>query len=228
MIYASEAIPENGIFLVDAFLYVFHIMTPNWLDLKELACQPHLHGRERPEDLQRADADYDRAQLEANQWLRDRIGDRSITARICDRHGQVQRLTCEGWENAGFLRTGIDENFVSPDDPTNPGPDTTIDGVRYPVFFLRSEFEKLVETAFGVQLPLPPLSGEPIQPRAVEVLPEPDRLQPKAWLAKARKDHPQSRNEKPIVYARRLYPLMQKADVTKVWKFRTLQRRLND
>jgi hypothetical protein len=227
MIDASEAIPEDGILLVEAFEYLFRTMTPNWRDLEELAYKPHLHGRERPETMRRSDAKYDRAQLEANKWLRDRIGDRSITPLIYGPHGRVLQLTCEGWENVGFAKNGISANFVSPDDLMNPGPDTTIDGVRYPVFFLREAFEKLVEAEFGSL----PSSGEPLEPGAVEMLPEPpepELLEPKAWLANVRKDHPQARNEKPIVYARRLYPLMQKADVTKVWKFKTLQRRLCD
>jgi hypothetical protein len=96
MIDASEAIPEDGIFLVDAFKYVFRTMAPNWRELEGLAYQPHLHGEERPENLRIADEKYDRAQLEANKWLRNRIGDRSITAYICGPNGQVRQITCDG------------------------------------------------------------------------------------------------------------------------------------
>ena len=52
--------------------------------------------------------------------------------------------------------------------------------------------------------------------------------EPKVWLAKARKDHPQEQNERPAAYARRLYTLMQTADVTRVWSAKTLRRRLYD
>jgi hypothetical protein len=95
----------------------------------------------------------------------------------------------------------------------------------------------------------PPLSGEQLEPGAVEVLPEPQKperieapeptrpaerklLRPKAWLAKALKDHQQQETEGPTDYANRLYPLMQNAketgEVTKVWAFTTLLRRLQD
>jgi hypothetical protein len=139
MVDASEAIPEEGIFLVDAFEYVFRTMTPNWRDLKD---------RLRDPGTQDAWIAFDGAQLEANKWLRDRIGERSITACICGPNSQLRQLTCEGWENVGFAENGISANFVSPDDLMNPGPDTEIDGVRCPVFFLRDEFEKFVTSAF--------------------------------------------------------------------------------
>jgi hypothetical protein len=155
MVDASEALPEEGILLVVAFEYVFRTMTPNWRELEVLAYKPHLHGEERPEVMRRSDAKYDRAQLEANKWLRDRIGDRSITARMCGPNGQLRQLTCEGWENVGFAENGISANFVSPDDLMNPGPATEIDGVRYPVFFLSDEFEKFVTSAFDSAVAFP-------------------------------------------------------------------------
>ena len=208
MIDESKSIPEDGIFLVDAFVYVFRTMSPNWRELEESACQPHLHGEERPENLRIADAKYDRAQLEANKWLRDRIRGRSITPLIIyGPNGQVRQITCDGWENVGFAENGISENFVGPDDLMNPGPDTTIDGVRYPVFFRREAFEKLVEAEFGP----PPSSGEPLEPGAVEMLPEPpepELLEPKAsptptTASKIARCHQVERAERHIA---RLYP----------------------
>ena len=57
---------------------------------------------------------------------------------------------------------------------------------------------------------------------------ERERMQPKEWLAKARKDHPRQRNEALSVYASRLLGLMREAPVTKIWGFSTLRRRLYD
>jgi hypothetical protein len=56
---------------------------------------------------------------------------------------------------------------------------------------------------------------------------EQEVLEPKAWLAWARKEYPQQRNERPSSYIRRLHGLMQKAgNVTEAWKSeRTLRVR---
>jgi hypothetical protein len=53
-------------------------------------------------------------------------------------------------------------------------------------------------------------------------------MEPKAWLASARKEHPQRQNERTSDYRDRLHDLMTKADVTKVWSPETLRRRLYD
>jgi hypothetical protein len=53
-------------------------------------------------------------------------------------------------------------------------------------------------------------------------------MEPKVWLAEVFKEHPQWQNEKPAAYARRLHALMQTADVTQVWSFSSLRRRLYD
>jgi hypothetical protein len=61
---------------------------------------------------------------------------------------------------------------------------------------------------------------------------EPESLEPKAWLAEVRKDHPRQRNEQLVTYAGRLHALMQGAHVTKhvtkLWTVETLLRRLHD
>ena len=45
----------------------------------------------------------------------------------------------------------ITANFVGPNDSFNRGPNTVVEGKRRPVFFVRSEFEKLVEAEFKVR-----------------------------------------------------------------------------
>ena len=47
-------------------------------------------------------------------------------------------------------------------------------------------------------------------------------MKPKVWLAKVRQEYPQQRNEQPTAYANRLYPLMQKAAVTRDLAVRNL------
>ena len=55
---------------------------------------------------------------------------------------------------------------------------------------------------------------------------EREKMEPKIWLAWARKKYPQQRNERPTAYIRRLHGLMQKADnVTEVWTFETFRVR---
>ena len=52
------------------------------------------------------------------------------------------------------------------------------------------------------------------------------KLEPKVWLAWAREEYPQQRNERSTPYIRRLHGLMQKADnVTEVWAFETFRVR---
>ena len=53
-------------------------------------------------------------------------------------------------------------------------------------------------------------------------------LEPKAWLAKARKEHPQQRNEGRSAYAGRLHALMREAPVKRTWQLNALRRRLYD
>ena len=52
--------------------------------------------------------------------------------------------------------------------------------------------------------------------------------EPKAWLAKVRKEHPRKQRERMSDYVDRLHTLMQEADVTDIWPISTLRRRLYD
>lgn len=74
----------------------------------------------------------------------------------------------------------------------------------------------------------PPRTNSDLQPE----LPQPDTTAtPKAphlWFAEALKALPRQQGEQPDDYARRLYQLMQVANLTKPWSFATLKRRLYD
>ena len=55
---------------------------------------------------------------------------------------------------------------------------------------------------------------------------EREKMGPKDWIAWARKEYPQQRNEQPTPYIRRLHGLMEKTDnVTEVWTFETFRVR---
>jgi len=53
-------------------------------------------------------------------------------------------------------------------------------------------------------------------------------MEPKAWLAKTRKEHPRRQNERLGAYASRLHALMKEENVTTLWPLKTLRRRLYD
>jgi hypothetical protein len=155
---ADDAIPPEGISLLDAFEHLYRAMHPNWEGLEEGCADPGLElpwGVKSSKELNRRLADeaflaYDRAQLETNKWLRGRIGEGSIAAFIRDPSSNNSiRLPLDGWENVGLAQSGITSNFVGPDDILEPGPDTEIRGERRPVFLLQNDFLKLVQTSFG-------------------------------------------------------------------------------
>jgi len=166
MVDASELIPDEGIFLVDAFEHIFRAMTPNWQDLENQVTDPAVQLRHMEVDHGRREASgkawaaYEGAELKANRWLRCSLGKGLITAFIFF-NGKPLQLPRHGWENAGLLQNGIDSNFVGPDDPINPGPDTEINGVRRPVYFVHSDLVALVEKAFGIAEPPKSRGGRP-------------------------------------------------------------------
>jgi hypothetical protein len=140
---SSVPIPANGVYLLEAFNQIFRAMTPHW---KQLEDDLERYSEERVGPFEIIDAEH----LKANLWLRARIQEGSITAFIRDpMTGNPLRLSRDGWEDAGLMQGGIESNFVGPDDMLNPGPTAEINGVQYPVFFDRDEFQSLVRTHFG-------------------------------------------------------------------------------
>jgi hypothetical protein len=155
---SNDPIPAEGIYLLDAFEYLFRAMTPNWRELEERGNEPVIdvtvdtdsNAEMNCRFMDEAYLEYDLAQLRANKWLRSQIADGSITAFIRDpSHDKSLHLTRQGWENVGLGQSGINSNFVGPEDLFDPGPDAEIGGARRPVFFLRDEFLNLVQQAFG-------------------------------------------------------------------------------
>ena len=153
MIDAEDLIPPEGILLLEAFEYFYRRSTPNWADL-----QYQLTPREKTGlDGNRAWDEFDRAQRVANQRFRKLLTGSLDTFVRDPRNGQNLKLPRDRWDEPGEFENGITANFVGPDDPLNRGPNTVVEGKRRPVFFIRSELEKLVEAEFGV----PRRSGRP-------------------------------------------------------------------
>ena len=140
---ANDPIPLGAIALMDAYQIVFEAITPNSSELLE-AINPAQSSSDRAN--REAWTAYDSSQLKANTWLRQRIADELLVALIRDpERGEVLKLSHIGWENPGFLNSGIVGNFVGPDDIVNPGPSTVLRGQRRPVFFNLNAFETLVK-----------------------------------------------------------------------------------
>jgi hypothetical protein len=141
MVDAVEAIPVTGIFLTDAFGRVFRATTPHWRDLQARLSNP---GSREDWD------DHDHAERCANEVLRNAFTDGSLTP-LVHRHGSPQRLPREGWELRAQFETGIASNFVTPNDPMNPGPRTGKDGERHAIFIDRGEFDQWLQSIFPMQ-----------------------------------------------------------------------------
>jgi hypothetical protein len=158
---ALDAIPEDAIYLLDAFERVFQKQTPRWqvfgrrCDAIKLALLLHqenpLYTEKCQKVLDKALVPFDRAQFRANEWLRLRISDGALTAYIrnpvTDKLFQLPRT---GWDCRTLTKSAIVSNFVGPDDMDAPGPDTVVAGARRPVFFKTAEIEQLLLT--GIEL----------------------------------------------------------------------------
>lgn len=200
MIDAEDPIPPEGILLLEAFEYFYRCSTPNWADLQYQLNPLEKMGLDEEQQRKcrnRAWEAYDRAQRVANQRFRKRLTDGNLTALVRDRrHGQTLKLPRDGWDELGEFENGITANFVGPDDPLNRGPNTVVEGKRRPVFFIRSEFEKLVQAE--------PECGEAPEPTKPA---EPKLLEPTAKptpTAASKKGHPQS--ERAARYIKKHYP----------------------
>jgi hypothetical protein len=167
MIDVEDPIPPEGILLLEAFDYLFRAMTPNWADL-QYQLNPRekmgLDDEQRRQLEERAWTELNRAQRVANQQLRKWITEGAVAALLRDpEHDRTLRLPRDGWDRLGEFEDGITASFVGQDDPLNRGPNTVIWGKRRPVFFIRSELEKLVQAEFG----LPPAAASGIDRPAV-------------------------------------------------------------
>jgi hypothetical protein len=160
---ANDAIPEDAIYLQEAFECVFQKQTPRWqifgrrCDAIKLAL---LLNQENPDYtkkcqkvLDKALVPFDRAQFRANEWLRLRISDGVLTAYVRNPvTDKLLQLPRTGWDCRALKQSAIVTNFVGPDDVDAPGPDTVVDGARRPVFFKAAEFRQLLEADVAASL----------------------------------------------------------------------------
>jgi hypothetical protein len=160
---ALDAIPEDAIYLLDAFERVFQKQTPRWqvfgrrCDAIKLALLLHqenpLYTEKCQKVLDKALVPFDCAQFRANEWLRLRISDGALTAYIRNPvTDKLLQLPRTGWDCRALTKSAIVSNFVGPDDMDAPGPDTVVAGARRPVFFKAAEFQQLLEVDVGASL----------------------------------------------------------------------------
>jgi hypothetical protein len=157
---AAEEIAPGGISLVDAYERVFCAMNPE--------ARP---GYPRT-PLEWDEHDY--AELCANEVLRNGLANGRLKPLIY-LNGVSREISRDGWKIPGqfprqdwmldcFPQTGIASNFVGPNDPTNPGPRTDIDGNRHAVFLDLAQFDCWFNSIFPAQVR-----------RSEKVVPEPRR-----------------------------------------------------
>lgn len=157
---AAEEIAPGAISLVDAYERVFRAMNPE--------ARP---GYPRT-PLEWDEHDY--AELCANEVLRNGLANGALKPLVC-LNGVSREISRDGWKIPGqfprqdwmpdcFPQTGINSNFVGPNDPTNPGPRTDIDGKRHAVFLDTAHFDRWFNSIF-------PAQGR----QAEKVTPEPHR-----------------------------------------------------
>jgi hypothetical protein len=147
---ADDPIPVWAISLRDAFDVVFRNLVPDWQLLERDATD-----RANEE----ACRNYDKALRHANEWLREKISQGILIAKIRDPDTrEIDQLDRHGWLPLGQFETGIASNFVGPRgqwsrpsteipytefDPFQSGPNTIIKGARRPVFFDRKSFDNV-------------------------------------------------------------------------------------
>jgi hypothetical protein len=152
--------PEDTIFLSDAFVLVYRVLTPDWRILEELLnpAPPYYYDARQEEDAKnrgrrKALNNRDKAQRRANEWLREKIIQGALRALVRDpgdpnskppRPPQTFKLSRRGWAMSDF-ETGIDGDHVGPGDVLQSGPNTIIAGERRPVFFDRKEFDNVMK-----------------------------------------------------------------------------------
>jgi hypothetical protein len=151
--------PEDTIFLSDAFVLVYRVLTPDWRILEELLnpAPPYYYDARQEEDAKnrarrKALNNRDKAQRRANEWLREKIIQGALRALVRDpgdpnskppRPPQTFKLSRRRWAMSDF-ETGIDGDHVGPGDILQSGPNTVIAGERRPVFFDRKEFDNVM------------------------------------------------------------------------------------
>ena len=135
---ANDPIPKRCIAHSDAFMRYFRLVTPS-----SAIAQPLLMEKAHGEYLRLANG-WNRLLGEAETSFRAAICAGELKPSIRDPiTGDILEPTPrDDWERKGsFEPDGIHDNFVVPDDPFDPGPNTEIRGMLRPVFYQLDAFE---------------------------------------------------------------------------------------
>ena len=206
-------IPPDGIYYDDALVIVAQMLSPNtWQSLEERLSPTSPYYDAFPDrdtkeaaarEIERA---YHNALRLADEWLLERIGRAILVAQTRNPiTGEILKLHRHASMGDFFTRTTDHMDEVR--------------SMRPPLFFERENLDSAVKEI------APPTTGHVENPEQTRPA-ERELLEPKAWLAWARKEYPKQRNERPTPYIRRLHGLMQKADnVTEPWKSETFRIR---
>jgi len=148
---ADDPIPVGMISISEAFDRVYRALISDWETIEErLNPSAPFYERLSEQDAERARREawhsFDLAQRRANQWLRTRLSDGTLTALVRDpQTGDVLQLDRSKWFPLGDFETGITDDHVGPGDVLGSGPDTLLAGARRPVFFSRENFEAVLK-----------------------------------------------------------------------------------
>lgn len=150
---ADDPIPVGMISLSDAFLLVCRIVVSDWETIEErLNPSAPFYEQLSEQDAERARREawriYDIALRQANEWLRAKLSDGTLTALVRDpQTGDILQLDRSKWLPLGGFESGIAGNHVGPDDVLASGPNTVIAGEKRPVFLSRKNFNAVIKNA---------------------------------------------------------------------------------
>jgi hypothetical protein len=144
--------PEDTIFVSEAFNRVYQALNPDFQILKERLnpASTYYAAFQEKDAKDRANLEawnnYDNAQRRANEWLREKLSQGSLTALVRDPdNDRCLKYNRHRWASMSVFETGIADDFFGPDGDTfQSGPNTAIRGERRPVFFDRKEFDNVV------------------------------------------------------------------------------------
>ena len=168
---SNDPLPANTIRFSEAFEFFYQSTEPRWqeIDARIVATSDRLNEAP-PEPVEltadgrlpflgtgtlthrhrlaiaKAEAIGTQKAAYAAAWVRwyGHLANGDFDPRVRDRTGEALCLERAGWKSPGWgPRGGVVEDFVSPDDPWQPGPsDAQIDGYLRPLFFFRDVFKR--------------------------------------------------------------------------------------
>jgi hypothetical protein len=154
----SNPIPTATIGLADAYYYLLCAITPNLSDLYdqvertelEMLQYEHETGNEPDHnDFNWALHGIERAQRQAQQFFRRSLVAQELAAYVQNPEmGEFVPLGAAGWEAADpSLLGGIFDDYGGTiENPTHP--EAMVGGVRFPVFFLKKDFDHWLKRTF--------------------------------------------------------------------------------